>query len=189
MISYSKLYYIIICMSVLMSCENDMKDIIDMTANLDANMEMSRDIELLYSDSAIIKVKVTSPVLIREKTNKGLEEIFPDGLHVEFYDKKGRVNSYMDASLARRNEQKGQIVAEDSVVVYNRDGDKLETTQLIWSEQDQTLENNRFVRITRPKGKDTLYGFGIITDQDFKRFEIKEVLGKSRFNKLTEGLR
>lgn len=179
---------VFILVIVLTACVNSQKDIRSFEEIDIVETEVTRDIELLYSDSSQVKVRLTSPLLLKSAEPTGIKEVFPDGIHVEFFSNSGKVNSYMDAKMAEKNERQGIIIASDSVVVYNRQGDKLETNRLIWNENKRTLENNRFVRITRPSKRDTLYGFGISADQDFARFEIKEVLGKSMFEKLTHSL-
>lgn len=176
-------------MSIVSCGNNTLEEIRDLAKDDGIPQEITTNIELLYSDSAILKVKITSPKLIRQSLNNELKEKFPEGLHVEFLSENGSVSSYMDASYATRIERLGTIIAEDSVVVYNRNNDKLETTKLIWSEFDQTMTTSRFVRITRPIHGDTIYGYGLTTDQEFSRFELKEVLGKSKFEKLSKALK
>ncbi len=172
----------------VMSCVNSEEDIRSLVEVELIDSEVTQGIELLYSDSAQVKVRLTTPLMIRVNNASEKIEKFPKGIHVEFLSPSGQVNSYMDARMAQKDGRQGVIIASDSVVVYNKQGDKLETNLLIWNENTRSLENNRFVRITRPQKRDTLYGFGISADQDFARFEIKEVLGKSTFEKLTKSL-
>jgi len=146
--------------------------------------EATFDVILTYSDSAHVQVRITSPVLVRKTVDNELLEEFPEGLHVEFINQMGRVSSYLDAKYATRYERKGIVIAEDSVVVYNKANEKLETSQLTWNEKEQNLQTPRFVRITMPDKGDTIYGFGLTADQEFSRFELKEVSGKSKFENL-----
>lgn len=174
----------------MLSCDNSFTEIREFSGTEHAvPQEITTNIQLLYSDSAIVKVRINSPKLIRQTINNELKEVFPEGLHVEFLSENGSVSSYMDASYATRIERHGTIVAEDSVVVYNRHNDKLETEKLIWNEFDQTMSTSRFVRITRPEKGDTIYGYGLTTDQEFSRFELKDVIGKSKFEKLSRALK
>jgi len=181
--------YTFIIIIILTACVNSQEDIKSFDEQDLIDTEVTRGIELLYSDSSQVKVRLKSPLLLRRSSRNGKKELFPEGIHVEFFSNSGKVNSYMVAKMAEKDEKQGVIIASDSVVVYNRQGDKLETNRLIWNENKRSLENNRFVRITRPKKRDTLYGFGISADQEFARFEIKEVLGKSMFEKLTHSLK
>jgi len=178
----------ILMMAMMISCVNSTEDIRSFSDTQQPDTEVTKGIELLYSDSAKVKVRLTSPIMIKVSGANERIEKFPEGIHVEFLSASGRVNSYMDARMAKKDGKQGIIIASDSVVVYNKQGDKLETNLLTWNENTRSLYNNRFVRITRPQKRDTIYGFGISADQDFARFEIKQVLGKSTFEKLTKSL-
>jgi LPS export ABC transporter protein LptC len=181
--------FIFFLLTLLLSCNRDkVKSDDDLTENISKD-ETLFDVELSYSDSAIIQVRIISPMLIRKKENGELLEEFPKGLHVEFLNKNGTVSSYLDAKYAMRYERKGIVIAEDSVVVYNRLNEKLETSQLTWDEANENLETPRFVKITRPEKGDTIYGFGLTADQEFNRFELKEVSGKSKFDNLVNSVK
>jgi len=172
----------------MIACTNDKKPKVSVDESFSKD-ETLYDVELSYSDSAIVQVRIISPMLVRKKVNNEVLEEFPKGLHVEFLNKNGHVSSFLDAKYATRFERKGLVVAEDSVVVYNRRNEKLETSQLTWDEVNQNLKTPRFVKITRPTKGDTIYGFGLTADQEFNRFELKEVSGKSKFNNLVNSVK
>jgi len=166
-----------------------MQEVNDYFSEQVTDIEQAHDVQLLYSDSAEIKVRVTSPLMVRNLNRLEPKDEFPKGLHAEFFGPNMKVTSWMDAKFATRYEKDGKIIAEDSVVIYNRRNEKLSTPYLIWNEKEETLENNQFVMITRPDKQDTLMGFGIIANQDFTRFEIKKRLaGKSKMEQLTKVL-
>lgn len=174
---------------LLLSCDNNLQDIRELTDTKVELTEITSDVVILYSDSAIVKVKVESPKLLRTFERNELKEIFPEGLYVEFFSENGTITSYMEAKYATRIERLGTIIAEQDVVVYNKQKDKLITSKLIWNEFDETLNTSRYVRITRPAKGDTIYGYGLTTDQEFSRFEIKEVVSKSKYDKILKDLR
>lgn len=175
--------------TISFSCTNNMDDVNNYFSEELTDIEQAHNVELLYSDSAEIKVRVTSPLMVRNLDRIEPKDEFPEGLHAEFFGPNMQVTSWMDAKFATRYEKDGRIIAEDSVVIYNRKNEKLSTPYLIWNEKEETLENNQFVMITRPDKQDTLMGFGIIANQDFTRFEIKKRLtGKSKMEQLTKVL-
>jgi len=59
------------------------------------------------------------------------------------------------------------------VVVYNSRNDKLRTLELIWDENEKTISTEKAVKIMQPSIGDTLFGYGVIANEDFTRFEIK----------------
>jgi len=152
--------------------------------------ERALDVELIYSDSAIVKVKVISPELLRHLDRNNPIDEFPAGIHVKFYDEYQRVSSYLDARYALRMEKEKRIIVRDSVVFYNKKNEKLETNELIWDEKGERISSEKFVMITRPEQGDTIMGYGIDANEDFTRFEIKRKFSsKMKFEKLTEALK
>jgi len=153
-------------------------------------MERATDVELIYSDSAVVQVKVISPQLLRHLDRNNPIDEFPIGIHVEFYDDRQRVSSYLDARYALRMEKDKKIIVRDSVVFYNNKNEKLETNELIWDERKERISSEKFVMITRPELGDTIMGYGIDANEDFSRFEIKRKFSsKMKFEKLTEALK
>lgn len=175
---------------IFISCSNDMDQINRLIDDKEVKMERATDVELIYSDSAVVKVKVLSPQLLRHLDRNNPIDEFPIGIHVKFYDDNQRVSSYLDARYALRLEKKKKIIVRDSVVFYNKKNEKLETSELIWDEANERISSEKFVRITRPEQGDTIMGYGIDANEDFTRFEIKRKFSsKMKFDKLTEVLK
>lgn len=184
------IFYFLFLNLFLLSCSNDMGQINRLIEDSEAKIERARDVELIYSDSAHVKVIVLSPELIRHLDRNNPVDEFPIGIHVNFYDENQRVGSYLDAKYALRMEKEKQIIVRDSVVFYNKKNEKLETNELIWDEANQTISSEKFVMITRPAQGDTIMGYGIEANEDFSRFEIKRKFSsKMKFEKLTEALK
>lgn len=178
------------CLLSLICCTNDMEQINRLIDESEVKIERATDVELIYSDSAIIQVVVLSPELIRHLDRNNPVDEFPSGIHVNFYDENQRVSSYLDAKYALRMEKDKEIIMRDSVVFYNKKNEKLETNELIWNETEEKIHSEKFVRITRPEQGDTIMGYGIEANEDFTRFEIKRKFSsKMKFEKLTEALK
>lgn len=182
--------YLVILVIITISCSNDMDQINRLIDEKEVKMERATDVELIYSDSAVVKVKVLSPELLRHLDRNNPIDEFPIGIHVKFYDEYQRVSSYLDAKYALRMEKDKKIIVRDSVVFYNNKKDKLETNELIWDEAGERISSEKFVMITRPEQGDTIMGYGIDANEDFTRFEIKRKFSsKMKFEKLTEALK
>lgn len=121
------------------------------------------------SEGAKPKAKLTSPkmVQIEGDTNK---TIFPESLHVEFYNDSAKAESWLYAKYAINYVNMGKVLLQDSVVVYNIKGDTLHTTQLWWDNNRQIFYNSRKVHILQ-QGTD-LVGDSILSDQAFKNINI-----------------
>ena len=174
-------------LSFLFSCENDLAEINRLFSEEDTMKEVARDVQILYSDSAVIKVKVQSPTLERFVEKKEPREEFPDGLYVSFFDKNGKIDSWLTAKKGTRIEKKGIMIVRDSVVWESRTKEKLETEELIWDEAQQKVYTNKFVIIRRPG--EIIYGHGFEANQDFTFSRIKAIEGRLRADGLEEGVK
>ena len=143
----------------------------------DVYVERLKDVEILYSDSAKVQVKITAPTLLRY-LNQNTKQEFSDGLLVEFFDANQRTTGTLSAKYGERIEGDYKIVVRDSVVWQSAQGDKLDTEELTWDERSKMIFTNKFVTVTRPD--EIIFGYGFEADQDFKRSTIKAVEGNIR---------
>lgn len=162
----------------LFSCVNSDKEINELFQAPGDNAEYAYDGYLLYSDSANIKVRLDYKELKKFKKNGEALTEFPKGISTEFYDNNQNPSSWLVAKYAIRVDKGGSVTARDSVVLYNIEGDKLETSELIWDEKEGIIRTDKFVRISQPMQGDTSYGYGFRAKQDFSEFEIGKFSGK-----------
>ena len=175
-ISGKHLFYLIFVVIIGLACENDLAQVEALIAEEDAQTETATNIEMLYSDSAKIRVQVKSPVLRRLLDQSTPMEEFPEGLNVKFYGANGIVNSHLTAQYAIRDEQKQKITVQDSVVWQGPKGELLEGKELVWDEKDQVVYSNKFVKITRQNGE-IIYGYGFRSNEDFTIWKINAING------------
>ncbi len=176
------------CLIVLLSCENKMTDVNKLLSEEVPLDEIAHDVLINYSDSAQLKVKAWGPTMRIDREGKETREEFPDGLHVEFYNQRQQVESWLDSKYAIREYTNNIIIARDSVILYNKSNDKLETSELIWDEKKQLIYTDKFVRITQPEKGDTVFGYGFETDQEFKEFKISNFSGKMTVDEIDQAL-
>jgi len=158
---------------ILGSCTNDIKEVNKITTNDDSLSEIAKEVEILYSDSAVVKVKIKSPTLKRYTVKGESYDEFPDGLLVEFLDDNQRIKSWLEADYGVRKDREKKIYLETNVILYNKNNDKLETEALVWDEGIKEIYTSRTVKISQPSRGDTSLGHGFRADQEFTRFEIK----------------
>lgn len=173
--------------SSLTSCVNDVNEVNALTSlQTSINRDTAREVRILYSDSAQVKVEITAPTLVRHHDKAKPRDEFPDGLFVKFYNNNLQVRSWLKADYAVKLEKENIIIARNNVELYNEKDEKLESPELIWDEQSGILETDKIVRITKPNG-DVTYGSGFSANEDFTRFEIKSnysaKMNASAFNK------
>ncbi len=156
-----------------LACANDASELKSVLPGKDVKVEIAKDVIILYSDSAKVKVRITSPTLKRYELRGENFDEFPDGLLVEFLDDNKNVKSWLKADYAVRKDKDNKIYVQDNVNLYNKRNDQLLTDELIWDEQNEELYTSKPVKIAQPSIGDTSFGFGFRADQEFTRFEIQ----------------
>ena len=154
------------------SCKNDITEVSQIFSEAEADVERIEDIDITYSDTAKVKLRVRAPIHLRylEKANQ-IDE-FVDGVRLDFLD-EGEVTAWLTADWAKRDSRKKETIMKGKVTLVNQAGHKLETTKMVWKESMKLLTSDEFVRLTR--GKEQMLGYGFKTDENFDKFEITSV--------------
>ena len=158
------------------SCENEMAEIQRIIPEDFVGKETFKNIELLYSDSAIVRVRVIAPSMIRHLDRKNPRQEFDQGVKVDFLGARKNVQSKLTSNYAVRLLKEKQIIARDSVELISTRNERLETSELIWDERQEKIYTNKFVMITTPEEK--IWGYGFEANQEFTRWSIKAIEGE-----------
>lgn len=161
---------------LLSSCENDLEDIAALSEQLSTEVETVKEVEILYSDSAQVRVRITGPTMLYYLDRAEPQQEFTEGVVVDFFGPEGEVTSQLTAQYALRMDNRKEVVVRDSVVWKSVEGDILETEELFWDERRQKIYSNKFVVITRPD--EIIYGHGFEADQDFSYSRINAIEGR-----------
>lgn len=170
----------------LPACESVSKRADMLFTQDDTAIEVGRDVEILYSDSAVVRVRVTGPVLHNHLDRDNPRQEFPDGIQMDFLTPAREVRSTLTAKFAVRQQEKGIVIARDSVVLTTIEQEKLETEELIWDEKTEKIRTDKFVKITRPG--EVLYGFGLEANQDFSFWKITVPKGTIKAEQLDKAI-
>ena len=169
---------------LLSACKNDLPLFPETFPPESIQIEELHGFEMLYSDSAKVRVRVRGPVMWRHLDEKNPRQEFPEGIEVEFFDANFRVNSRLTSRYAIRDEKEHQIVVRDSVVWTGLNNEQLETEELVWEEESKKVYTNRFVVIRR--NDEIIWGHGFESDQDFSRSRIKAIEGRIKIEDLPQ---
>jgi LPS export ABC transporter protein LptC len=164
---------ILLCLLFSLSaCENDIAIINSLIPENELPLESEKNVEYIYSDSAIIRAKLMAPLMDRYGGKKNYMEL-PKGMHVIFYteEKKEQTNLTADYGIGYDDGSgMNKMEAKRNVVVINEKGDRLNTEHLIWNAVTKQIYTEEFVKITT---KDqTIWGDGLRADQDFSKYKI-----------------
>lgn len=171
-----KIWFVGCAALLLVSCKNDMAEIEAMSDQFSTQVEAAHNVEILYSDSAQVRVRVTGPTMLYHLDRAEPQQEFPDGVNVDFFDADGAITSQLTALYGLRLENKAEVVVRDSVVWKSVEGDTLETEELFWDERRGKIYSKKFVVITRPD--EVIYGHGFEADQDFSYSRINAIEGR-----------
>ncbi|MEM1319891.1 MAG: LPS export ABC transporter periplasmic protein LptC [Bacteroidota bacterium] len=161
---------------LLQSCENDLAEVQKVVQSDEANTELARDVELLYSDSAIVRVRIKGPRMIRHLERNNPWEEFPDGIEVDVFNSVGSVQGKLTAKYAVRYQDKREVIASDSVVWQSLNEERLETEKLIWDEKGQRVFSKSFCKITKPD--EVIFSHGFEANEDFTHWKLNAIEGK-----------
>lgn len=144
---------------------------------------------ITYSDSGIVKVKITGLELFQfasKKTpDRGLVEgrdIMIDSVHVRFLNTEGAVTSELFADSAIRFHDSGKMNAVGNVIVINEAGEQLNTPRLLWDAKQKQIICDTTVVITKPSGQQ-ITGSSLVSDERFENYKITKVIGKLPFKR------
>lgn len=165
----------------LISCVNDLDEVDAYTTSMDTSIDIGEEVKIIYSDSGLIKVIIEGPVLEKHNKIRNPKEVFPEGIFVTFLDEGKEATSWLEGDHAVRDGESQKMIVQGNVSFYNKDNEKLQSSELIWDEKTGLIYTDKFVKITRPLQKDTIYGLGFETDQSFDKITIKHAV-KSKLN-------
>lgn len=106
--------------------------------------------------------------------------VMPNGFFVTMFDEDEKTSATLKARFGVRFDISKRMEARHEVVVVNVKGEKLETERLVWDENSKRIYTDAFVKITT--GKEVIMGKGLESNQDFSKYEIKEITGTIQLN-------
>ena len=162
---------------ILQSCTNDLKDVMALPTNKLSPSQVGDSVTMLYTDSAELKIVLTASRMLLFN-NKNISEpftILPKGFFVTFFDEEEKISSTLKANYGVRYESTKRMEAKYKVEVVNKKGEKLETERLVWDEANKKIYTDAPIKITTPT--QVISGKGLNSNQDFTKYEIKEVTG------------
>ena len=165
---------------IIQACQNESINVGEIDPELQPGVERVKDVEMLYSDSGSVRVRIKAPLLYffqpkDQQDPDGQTREFPVGLTVDFFNPNKQVTSWLTAKYAIQKEKTGLIYLRDSVVVWNIKNERILSEEMIWDEKNKQIRSDTFVRVITEK--EEIFGRNVIANQEFTRWEIKDVEG------------
>ncbi|MFM2268257.1 MAG: hypothetical protein RL757_1698 [Bacteroidota bacterium] len=146
-----------------------------------AMVERGTDVELIYSDSAQVRVKVMGKTMLYSIRPTAKQE-FTEGVKVIFYDLLMNEQGVLTGKYAVRDETKRKTIIKDDVVWTSTIDGKLETSELEWDEASNIISSTKFVKITQTGQQ--IFGYGFQTNSQLSQWQIKVPTGKLQVENL-----
>lgn len=160
--------------SAFFACKNDMEKVKQITSKKTFPDISNKDIEVLYSDSGIVKAKLTS-VQMDNYFGENPRDEFPKGMKLVFFDENHVVNSSLTADYAINFSKEKKFEARSNVVVINEKGEEMNTEHLIWEAEKERIYSDAFVKIKT--ADEIIYGDGFESNQNFTKYKIFKIKG------------
>ncbi|HBB92020.1 MAG: LPS export ABC transporter periplasmic protein LptC [Bacteroidetes bacterium GWF2_49_14] len=146
-------------------------------------------IEIIYSDSSIVRLTIKAPELkdfVQADTLEPKSE-FPKGLTATFYNQGGGVESILSAGYAIYHIKKKTFEATGDVVIKNfSENQELHTEVLWWDELHEKIWSDQPFSITTPDG--TTHGKnGFEADQSFRKYRLRGTSGQMKVKETDDG--
>ena len=155
-------------------CVNDLEKVEAIMEDELLPVEVADSVQIIYSDSALLKVILEANHLERFLGENPYLEM-TQGVHVRFFNNLGQVESELRSNYAVSYENTDIMEAKEDVVVVNKEGETLNTEHLIWEEKTERIHTEEFVKITTED--EVIFGHGFESNQDFTKYKIKKIKG------------
>lgn len=163
---------------MLFACENKIEDVELFSNKGIIAMETGDDVEILFSENGIIRVKM----LVKRMERYGGDRPYIDmknGVQLFFFDSAGSTSSTLQSDKAINYINEDRLEASGNVVVTNNENQKIQTEFLVWEADEKDAEkkiwSDKFVTITTKN--EILMGDGFEARQDFSKYKIKKLKG------------
>ena len=138
-------------------------------------IEEINDVKLLYSEAAVLKVRLTTAKQLRYINDN---RRYPKPVNISFYGPAGEEVTTIRSDSGRYNKAKDIYVVMGHVVVLNKQKqEKLLTPELTWNPVTKKVYTDKQVTVLSQQTGEKLYGIGLDANQDFTKYAIRKVTG------------
>jgi LPS export ABC transporter protein LptC len=178
-----RLLIVFLGLAMTSACKEERSEIMTISRD-NLSIEEGKEVEIIYSDSAQVKVKVTAPVMFYHTDISNPRQEFPKGVRTFFYDPFQVQQSVLTGKYAIRDERNKRVVVRDSVVWESITDGKLETSELIWDEATNIIRSSKMTKITRQK--ETIWGFNFETNDKLTQWKLLSPKGTLKVDELQQ---
>jgi len=152
---------LVICvMMLIISCQSKVSTDIpsDLLESKPIPSLDATNFETTFTDSGVVRYHLKTPHLLQFTEEKNPYMEFPEGFHLQEYDKDKKIKSELSANYGKEYINERKWLATGNVVMVNNKGDTLRTEELNYLEKEDLIYTDKFVSIK--KGGDFIKGVG-----------------------------
>ena len=166
-----------ICMLTLNACENSLNDIKKIASKEeDKPISRSTGVDVIYSDSAKVKARLFTPLMIDLDDPKKPYQEMPKGVKIIFYDDDLKEKGIITSEYAIRLEKENQITFRKNVVATNAQGETFKSEELIYDQNTKKIYSNKPVQIIMTNGN-IMNGAGFKSNESLYPWTIAQSTG------------
>lgn len=153
---------------LFLGCTNELEKIrFDETE--DIPVAITKDVILLYSDSARLISRLQAP-LRNDFIGKNPRSEFPEGISISFFDKNQKPHTQLKADFGIIWQQSGTLNFYGHVELKSQNGSILKTEELTWDNKLKKIYTHRPIEIL-DEGR-LLTGQGLVANENFEEYII-----------------
>jgi LPS export ABC transporter protein LptC len=161
---------------ILFSCgTNDLEEVLIYGDGEIYPMRTTIGVTYLFTDSGRVKNQLQTGRMEQFQLADSSYSLLSDGFSLTFYTEAEEFDGRLTAKNGFIKGDNSLMIARDSVVFVNNVGETLHTEELTWVQDSAKVFTDKFVTIERADG--VIYGKGLISDQNFTNYVIKEPTG------------
>jgi len=173
-----RIHLLLIWLLGFTSCENNIEVIKNLGEVKDLPVVSAQQVEILYSDSARLRLRITAPEIKRYNRPDDSYTEFPQGIKVEQFDSAMQVVAIIEARYAIYYEKKNLWEARNNVVAKNLvKNEELNSEELFWDQSKGIVYSHKFARISNEDG--VFFGEGgFEAKEDLSQWHMVGIKGK-----------
>ena len=175
----SKLFWPAIVTGIMLfsACENDINKIRELSSNqINADVDTVHGVDIIYSDSAKVRFRVLSPLLLQYQGKKPYK-LMPKTVNIIFFNKEDMTQmGTLTADTAIQSDVDNKFDFHKNVVAKNAKGETFKSDELIWDKNTKTMYSNKVVQIRMANG-DIMNGTGFKSDQTLAHWTMTQSTG------------
>jgi len=158
------------------SCENKNTNVVQSFENSDTIPLLSTTgVSTLVSDSGVVRYRITADKWLIYKVNQDIFWDFPEGLHVERFDRSLNPDANIQSDRAVFFDTQKLWKFSGNVQATNLNNEKFESDVIFWDQRNARIYSDELIHITQ---KDKIItGIGFESNQTLTRYTIRNPQG------------